>query len=100
MVFYYGIPWEPEVHQIFAKYEKLKWWWRFSVSHELAQARRVHIRGVRVHCKPMMWFVKGEKKRLVTNNDIKDFIPSKKPDKNKTSLGPESSRGGILSSRT
>lgn len=82
LVFYYGIPWEPEIHRTVAKYENLKWWWRLSVYHEGAQARRVHTRGVRVHGKPLMWFVKGEKK-LITNSDIKDFIFSKKADKTK-----------------
>jgi DNA modification methylase len=81
IVFFYGNLMEPEIHKLFAKYENLTWWWRFCVYHEGAHNSRMHIRGVRVDWKPVMWFVKGNTKLPV--RDIDDFIKSTKPDKSK-----------------
>jgi DNA modification methylase len=82
LVFFYGTHMEPEIHRIFAKYEKtLTWWWRFCVNHESANTMRMHTKGVRVHWKPMMWFVKGTKR--LAPYDVSDYIQSTKPDKSK-----------------
>ena len=86
LVFVYGKRLEPQIHKMFLeKYDDkgLNWWWSFCVYHGgHIHGVRVHDRGVWVDWKPMLWYVKGNKKKL-TPNDIHDFIESTKPDKDR-----------------
>jgi DNA modification methylase len=80
LVFYYGRCHQPEIHEVFAKYrEQLSWWWSLCVNHQVGHSNRIHDRGIRVGWKPMMWFVKGNKR--LTGYDVYDYIDSTKPDK-------------------
>lgn len=80
LVFYYSTYFEPDIHAMFAKYkDQLTWWWRLHVDHEGARTPIIHERHVRVRGKPMMWFVKGD--RRLTGTFVVDSIQSTKPDK-------------------
>ena len=80
LVFYFGQYQLFDVGKIFAEYApNLEYWWMFTVLHEGAQTTRMHVKGVRVQWKPMLWYVKGSKR--LAYNDVFDLIKSTKPDK-------------------
>jgi 16S rRNA G966 N2-methylase RsmD len=82
VVFYYNVYFEPEIHAMFAKYkDQLSWWWRIHVDHVGGGTRRIYERRVRVEGKPMMWFVKGN--RRLTGAYVVDCIQSTRADKTK-----------------
>jgi 16S rRNA G966 N2-methylase RsmD len=83
VVFYFGQHQIFDIGKIFAdNAPSLKYWWMFAVkNHSSATAASAvfHTRGVRVHWKPMLWYVKGDRRML--DRHVFDFIQSEKPDK-------------------
>jgi hypothetical protein len=41
----------------------------------------MHGRGVYVHCKPLLWYVKGERRREGCSKSFPDFVQSERPEK-------------------
>jgi ParB-like chromosome segregation protein Spo0J len=80
VVFYFGLDLLPDIMKIFSEYTDLKFWWMLGVKLQSASKMRYHAKDVWVYWKPMMWFVKGEKK--IEGPDIRDLIGSSAPDKN------------------
>jgi 16S rRNA G966 N2-methylase RsmD len=78
LVFYYNRYYEPEIHAMFSNYIAkgggLTYWWSLVVQHGNGSGTRVHNRGVIPMLKPMLWFVKGDRKAGV--KDVRDFIQS------------------------
>jgi predicted RNA methylase len=82
LVFHSGQYSLSEIFAIFSKYkDHLTYWWTFAVVHPYNKVVTNYARGVRSEWKPMLWFVKGE--RRLVDNHLRDCIASNTaPDKN------------------
>jgi ParB-like chromosome segregation protein Spo0J len=80
VVFYFGQHLLPDILDIFKAEKELTYWWLLAVRHA-GHGHRFHARGIWIEWKPMLWFVKGNKR--LTDLDVHDYIDSTTPDKQK-----------------
>jgi len=95
LVFYFARQMLPEILDTFSEHaSNLVYWWMLAVKHESSGVVKFHPRGVRIQWKPMLWFVKGDKK--LVDRDLYDFVISSPPDKDKHPWAQSSSEAQYI----
>jgi ParB-like chromosome segregation protein Spo0J len=74
--------WQSSLPQVFkyAEAAGLRYYWTICMKHS-GHTELLHGYGIEVCWKPLVWFIKGERRAAGCNKKVKDFVLSEKPDK-------------------